>query len=423
MNDRHHPALYYLFFTEMWERFSYYGMRALLVLYLVKHLKFSDLDAGIVYGAYTGLVYLTPLLGGYLSDNYLGNIKSIYIGGILMMFGHMSLAVDSMNFFYTGLFLLICGNGFFKPNISTLLGRIYESRENLRDSAFTIFYMGINIGGSMGPLLCGYIGEVYGWHYGFSLAGIGMLFGLIVFRFSKDKLAETDLHLPLKKNLANSFENLDGTKGNVILLLFLAFMSIFFWVPYEQMGTSVNLYTDRNVDRVVLNTEIPASVFQSLNGFLILAFAPILAYFWQSLSKSGKEISIITKFASGFFLLGLSYLSLLPGGDGTKINLSYLMIYYILLTIGELCVSPVGLSMVSKLAPRDYATSLMGVWFLSNAISHYVSGWFSGAYSKWMGTMDLFLFLGCVCMMSTLVIFLLFYFIKKYFPEINQKKL
>ena len=310
---KHHVALPYLFFTEMWERFSYYGMRALLVLYLTKYFHFSDLEAGKVYGAYTGLVYLTPILGGYLSDKFLGSRNSIFIGGICMMLGHLTLAFDSLLAMYWGLFFLIIGNGFFKPNISTLVGKLYKDREELRDSAFTIFYMGINIGGSLGPLFCGYIGEVYGWHYGFSLAAIGMAFGLFVFYKSLSKLG--DLGITPDKSINISQQNQSKLTileiKKIFLLIFLAIMSIFFWVPYEQMGTSVNLFTDRVVDRNIYSLNIPASVFQSVNGFLILIFAPIFALIWQKLAVKKIEPNVPTKFAIGFIFLGISYLILL----------------------------------------------------------------------------------------------------------------
>ncbi len=403
----------------MWERFSYYGMRALLVLYLTKYFQFSDLEAGKVYGAYTGLVYLTPILGGYVSDKYLGSRNSIFIGGACMMFGHLTLAFDSLLALYWGLFFLIIGNGFFKPNISTLVGKLYNDREELRDSAFTIFYMGINIGGSLGPLFCGYIGEVYGWHYGFSLAAIGMALGLLVFYKSLSKLGDLGItperSLNETKDEQSKLTTIEIKK--IFLLVFLAIMSVFFWVPYEQMGTSVNLFTDRAVDRNIFSFEIPASVFQSVNGFLILIFAPVFAMIWQKLGAKKMEPNVPTKFAIGFIFLGISYFILIISPPNAKVPVFYLFLYYILLTLGELCVSPVGLSTATKLAPDKFASSLMGVWFLSNAVSHYISGWFSGAYSQWMELNQLFLFLGCISILSGVFLISILPFIKKYFPD------
>jgi POT family proton-dependent oligopeptide transporter len=320
---------------------------------------------------------------------------------------------------YWGLFFLIIGNGFFKPNISTLVGKLYKDREELRDSAFTIFYMGINIGGSLGPLFCGYIGEVYGWHYGFSLAAVGMAFGLFVFYKSLSKLG--NLGITPEKSINFSKQNQPKLTTieikKIFLLIFLAIMSIFFWVPYEQMGTSVNLFTDRVVDRNIYSVNIPASVFQSVNGFLILIFAPIFALIWQKLAINKMEPNVPTKFAIGFIFLGISYLILLISPSNDKVPVIYLLLYYILLTIGELCVSPVGLSTATKLAPEKFASSLMGVWFLSNAVSHYISGWFSGAYSQWMELNQLFLFLGCISILSGVFLISILPFIKKYFPD------
>jgi proton-dependent oligopeptide transporter, POT family len=395
-----------LFFTEMWERFSYYGMRALLVLYLTKFFKFDDMEAGKIYGLYTALVYLTPLIGGYLADRYLGNKNSIYIGGILMMFGHFFLSFSGIEYLYFGLVCLIIGNGFFKPNISTLLGRMYENNPEKRDSAFTIFYMGINIGGSFGPLLCGFLGEVYGWHYGFGLAGIGMFFGLIQFYFGSKQFDSLPKFHQLDSDSKEDTEN-DNQLKKFYLFALLTVVSIFFWIPYEQMGSSVNLYTDRDINRNLFGTIIPASIFQSLNGFLILVFAPIIADIWARLAISNKEPNVLKKFAIGLILLGLSYIFLYLNSYFSINGLSLLLMYYIFLTIAELFVSPVGLSMVGKLAPKQKQTSMMGIWFLSNSISHYISGFLSGAYQKWFSLNEFFFVLGAISILISLVLFFL----------------
>ena len=305
MEEKHPIGLRVLFFTEMWERFSYYGMRALLALYLTKYLNFTDSQAGQVYGVYTALVYLTPLFGGYLADRFLGNRRAIYIGGILMMFGHLSLAIDKLIFFYLGLGFLILGNGFFKPNISTMLGKLYEEKPNLRESAFTYFYMGINIGGSVGPLICGFIGEKFGWHFGFGLAGFGMFTGLVQLYFGKKFLGEVGK----APNYQSFYEQTTkiklslSDKKKVLFIILLSLTSIFFWIPYEQMGSSINLYTDRRVDRVLFGLEIPASVFQSVNGFLILLFAPLIAWFWNNLNRNYKDFSLVSKIIFSFLFV------------------------------------------------------------------------------------------------------------------------
>ncbi|MCB1142024.1 MAG: peptide MFS transporter [Leptospiraceae bacterium] len=373
-----------------------------MVLYLTKFFKFTDEDAGTVYGMYTALVYLTPLLGGWIADKYLGNRRSIYLGGFLMMLGHFSLALDGIHFFYIGLSFLIIGNGFFKPNISTLLGRAYDSHPEKKDSAFTIFYMGINIGGFFGPLLCGYLGESINWHLGFGIAGIGMIFGILQFHLGQKHFRDLKHTISEKR----SDEKERGREGILVLLL-LTFFSIFFWIPYEQMGSSVNLFTDRNVDRVIWGTEVPASVFQSLNALMILLFAPLLAWLWNYFEIKKIRLTVADKFSIGLILLGISYLTLYPGSLKTVNSMGPLLVYYIFLTLAELCVSPVGLSSVGKLAPANVLSFMMGVWFLSNAVSHYVSGWMSGAYSRWFDISEFFLFLGIIGILCGLILYIL----------------
>ncbi|MCB1178047.1 MAG: peptide MFS transporter [Leptospiraceae bacterium] len=412
-NNNHHPGLKTLFFTEMWERFSYYGMRALMVLYLVKFQGFEDEKAGSVYGAYTSLVYLTPILGGYIADKYLGIRKAVYLGGILMMLGHLTLTFESIHFFYLGLVFLIFGNGFFKPNMSSLVGKLYEDRVWMKESAYTYYYMGINIGGSLGPLFCGYIGEVYGWHYGFGLAGIGMLIGLVQFSFGSRKLG--DLGIEPESKIKNEIKKTKsilnkGELNRIYFLIILAFLSILFWIPYEQMGSSVNLYTDRVVDRKIFGFDIPASVFQSINGFLILAFAPITASLWNYFQSKDKEIGVPAKFLLGFIFLGVSF-GFLGFGEiirgSEKSSVLWLLIFYVFITIGELCISPVGLSTVSNLAPARFVGILMGIWFLSNAISHFFSGWLSGAYIRWMNIGEFFSSFVITSIIASLILLLI----------------
>lgn len=382
-----HPrGLFILFFTEMWERFSYYGMRALLTLYLTKQLLYSDKLAGSIYGAYTGLVYLTPILGGYLADKYLGYKRAIYIGGILMMFGHASLAIYDIRFFYLGLLLLILGNGFFKPNISTMLGQLYENHPEKKDSGFTIFYMGINLGAFLGSIACGYLGEVYGWHYGFGLAGIGMLIGLINFAFGKKEFSNIiiikDTNIYTKDIL--SVEE----KSKISIIVILSLFTMFFWLAFEQAGSSMNLFTDRYVDRNLFGFNIPASAFQSVNPLLILILAPIFAMIWNYMGKKNIEPSTPIKFIFGFIFIGIGFLALVLGSFNVMIEVSanvsmaWIIIAYLFHTIGELFLSPVGLSMVSKMAPVRYAALLMGLWFLSNAFAHYAAGALAGFMSS-----------------------------------------
>ena len=392
MPDLKNKTLFLLFFTEMWARFSYYGMRALLILYLVKALHYSDRTAGLIYGSYTGLVYLTPLFGGYLADKYLGYSKSIILGGILMICGHLSLAMDTIPTFFLGLSLLVLGNGFFKPNISTLLGYQYRHVPEKKDSAFTIFYMGINLGAAIGPILCGYLGETFGWHYGFGVAAFGMLLGLLQFMYGLSSLEE-----PPTLSVKSDTEKLplqEKEKKHIIVICILAFFSIFFWFAYEQAGSSISLFIDRHIDRNVLGYNIPASIFQSINPILILLLAPLFSYTWNSLRTQNKEPDTLSKLSLGMLLLGLGFVVLVYGASElnpstTKVNIIWVLLMIFLHTLGELSFSPVGLSMVSKMAPIQYASLLMGIWFLSSAIAHYSAGILSG-YMKEFGSPSTF---------------------------------
>ena len=416
MIKSHPRGIYILFFTEMWERFSYYGMRAILILYLVKYFNYSDEFAGSVYGAYTGLVYLTPILGGYIADRFIGFKNAIFLGGILMMCGHISLAISSIEFFYLGLLLLILGNGFFKPNISTYLGTLYKDKPELKDSGFTIFYMGINLGGMFGPLLCGYLGEVHGWHYGFGLAGVGMLAGLIVFKLGLPTLAAEEV----KGSLVSEGENSSNSelltpveKIRILVILILSIFTMFFWFAFEQAGSSMNLFADRYMDRNLFGKEIPASLFQSVNAFLILVFAPLFARLWTELGEKNKEPNTPLKFSLAFVLLGIGFLFLVFGSRGiehssvVKTSMVWLILAILFHTLGELCISPVGLSMVSKLSPPRFGGLLMGVWFLSNAISHYVAGFFSGKMGQFANLSEFFLIFVYTSFTSAIILFLL----------------
>ena len=406
---KHPSQLPILFFTEMWERFSYYGMRALLVLYLVKNLKYTESLAGSIYGAYTGLVYFTPLLGGFIADRYLGYKKTILVGGVLMMFGHFSLAIESQESFFLGLILLILGNGFFKPNISTLIGYLYKDKPELKDSGFTIFYMGINIGGMIGPLLCGYVGEMYSWHYGFGLAGIGMFLGLLVFSNGYKNLPEKELVI----NKSISEESLTVIEKNHIKVIFiLSIFTMFFWFAFEQAGSSMNLFADKFIDRRLFSFEIPASVFQALNGFLILVLAPLFSLVWQNFHKKNIKIYTSIQFLFAFVFLLIGFLVLVQGSmelkKSPKLSIYYILLPYFFHTLGELCISPVGLAMVSKLAPLRFTSMMMGFWFLSNAISHYLAGFVSGKMNSFENLSDFFLIFVYTSIICIIILSLLY---------------
>jgi proton-dependent oligopeptide transporter, POT family len=433
----HPKGLFVLFFAEMWERFSYYGMRALLIFYLTKHWLFSDSDSGIIYGAYTALVYITPVLGGYLADRWLGQRKAVTYGAILLTFGHFMMGFEgdggqdpaSLNMFWLALAFIIVGSGFLKANISVMVGQLYPRTDVRRDGAYTIFYMGINLGAFLGSLLCGYIGETYGWSYGFGLAGIGMLLGLIVFIWGKPLLlgrGEAPDPAKLAAPVAGiKFEWLlylvglvavgacwwmvqnqavVGTvlgvcgailvgyvlftavvklpaedRDRIFAALFLILGSILFWALFEQAGSSLNLFADRHVDRA----GVPASVFQSLNAGYIVLLAPLFAALWTWLGRRGMEPSAPAKFGLAMLQLGLGFLVLKWGAEAAGVdNLTpvlFIFLIYLLHTTGELCLSPVGLSAMNRLSPAHMASLIMGTWFFASATGNFAAGLIAAA--------------------------------------------
>ncbi len=437
-----HPrGLYMLFFAEMWERFSYYGMRALLVLYLTKHWLFSDGDASMIYGAYTALVYITPVIGGYLADRYLGQRKAVQYGAVLLTIGHFLMGIEgdggggspALNVFWLALAFIIVGTGFLKANISVMVGQLYPRTDVRRDGAYTIFYMGINLGAFLGALLCGYLGETYGWKYGFGAAGVGMLLGLIVFVIGRpalrgkgesahpERLRERRFGLPLEWLLYalglvlvvvcwwmvqnqkavgmalgvcgvgllgyviwTATTKMDRhARDRIFAAMLLMVGSVLFWSLFEQAGSSLNLYTDRYVNRNMLGWEVPASMFQSINSFYIILLAPVFAVLWTWLGRRGLEPSAPAKFGLAMVQLGAGFLVLVAGaasmatGDLTPVLFIFLI--YLLHTTGELCLSPVGLSAMNRLAPAHMASLIMGAWFFASATGNFVAGMIAAA--------------------------------------------
>ena len=432
----HPKGLYLLFFTEMWERFSYYGMRAIFILFMTKMLLLSSKDASNIYGSYTGLVYLTPLLGGYLSDRFLGNRRSIIIGGILMAVGQFLMFISAstagapaITMMWAGLTFLIIGNGFFKPNISTMVGQLYPKGDHRVDSAFTIFYMGINLGAFFSPLICGSLAENVDYKWGFLAACIGMIIGLITFVFFKGNLLVNEedgrqIGLPVKKldmtnilivigsigliffllnfkTMFNSDTDLIGyliygamvvmplvilkdssitaeERSRILVIFILAFFVIFFWSAFEQAGASLTLFADQQTERHIGSFEMPASWFQSINPLAIIVLAPIFSILWGMLNKVNLEPASPRKMFWGLALLCLGYVVIafaVKGVDSTaKVSMWWLIALYLLHTMGELCLSPIGLSMVSKLSPLRFSSLLMGTWFLANAAANKLAG-------------------------------------------------
>ncbi|WP_066554726.1 peptide MFS transporter [Croceicoccus bisphenolivorans] len=427
-----HPrGLFVLFYAEMWERFSYYGMRALLILYLTKFWLFNDGKANLIYGAYTSLVYITPVLGGYLADRWLGQRKAVLFGGIVLAFGHLFMAYEGMqgatdptvkqadfaiNVFWLALALIIVGSGFLKANISVIVGQLYRLTDTRRDAAYTIFYMGVNVGAALGTILVGYLGETIGWSWGFGLAGIGMVAGLIIFVIGKPALkgqGEPPAVLTRTKEmrlyavgiasvaviwgliqyqdviqtlliitgvgmlaftLYEAFKLPKEPRERIFAILFLIALNPVFWGLFEQAGGSLSLYTDKFVDR----GGVPTSLFQSINPIYIVIFAPLFAALWQFLGKRGLEPSTPAKFAIALFQVGAGFLVFTwgagTGNPAVMTSVVFVFLIYLLHTTGELCLSPVGVSAMTRLAPLHLGSFIMGAWFYMTAVGNFVAG-------------------------------------------------
>ena len=413
--DYKHPkGLYLLFFVEMWERFSYYGMRALLVLYMIQQLSYSVEKSGNIYGLYTGLVYLTPLFGGYLADRYLGQRKCITTGSILMCLGLFILAFCK-SLFLLALFLMIIANGFFKSNISSVLGLLYGDDNSKKDNAFTIFYMGINLGAFFSPLVCGTLAMKYGFEYGFASAGIGMLIGLFIYKLFENKLLGNCGKFPISQNKQNNINNEKLTKTdkqNLYSLFILMLFTIVFWTCYEQAGCSLTLFAEYSTNRNILGFDIPTGYFQSLNPLYIIFLAPLMSMFWTFLRSKNIEPSSVSKFTIALFLMGTSYVIMSWAGHLStiaKVSSIWLIITYFIMTIAELCLSPIGLALVSKLAPRKFLSMIMGTWFLTSFFGNLFAGFWGGKY----GTIETTTLFGTLAIISFVGSFILITIKKK----------
>ena len=446
----HPPGLRTLFFTEMWERFSYYGMRALLVLFMTAAiaeggLGLDDATATAIYGLYTAAVYLAALPGGWIADRLIGAQNAVWYGGIVIMFGHFTLAVPAQPTFYIGLVLVVLGTGLLKPNISAIVGELYPQGGSVRDAGYTIFYMGINLGAMLGPLVCSTLGESdrFGWHYGFAAAGIGMLLGLIQYRYSRYRLGDAGLypvHLRPDTELDSaprfgwlivgvslglviftvllgltssiSFDPVRLAQNSTFLLaaivaLYFTWIFLFgkltraesrcvaviivlviaeaiFWSGFEQAGSSLNLFAQRYTEREMLGFTIPAGWFQSLNPMFILLLAPFMAALWVNLGRRNLDPSLPAKFALGLIQLGLGFFVIFLASRfvvaGESVLPTWLFFTYLLHTTGELCLSPVGLSAISKLSPKRFLSQMMGIWFLGAALGNLIAGLLAGRF-------------------------------------------
>lgn len=419
----HPKGLYILFFTELWERYSYYGMRAILVLYMVSKigennpgLGWDETTALSIYGWYTMAVYLASVPGGIIADRFLGQKKMVMIGGIFLCLGHSVLAVNETWAFFLGLCLIVLGCGALKPNISTMVGGLYEQNDHRRDAGFTIFYIGINLGAFLAALSVGYVGEAHGWHYGFGLAGTGMLLGQAVYLWGQKHLKDVGNlqgHAGACSESVKSQPLTKIEKDRVIVLLLSFLIVIVFWGAFEQAGGLMNLYTKEKIDRSLFGVEVPASVFQALNPLFIMVFGSVVAAFWASRKKQGKESSSLFKMAIGTIIMGSGFLLMSFAALETesamfgKAALYWLIGAYFLHTIGELCASPVALSFITKLAPAKYASLMMGVFFAFTGLGSKIAG-VVGELAQDAGELKIFtgIFGFCVAFGLLLLIFL-----------------
>jgi POT family proton-dependent oligopeptide transporter len=419
----HPKGLAFLFTTEMWERFSYYGMKALLVLYMTKYLLLPDRSGTVlglasltrmlealfgplaiqplashIFGLYTGLVYLTPIFGGLLADRVLGQRRTVIIGAVLMAIGHFMMAFESL--FLLALLTLILGNGAFKPNISTQVGGLYAPDDRRRDRAFSIFYVGINLGAFLAPLVCGTLGEELGWHYGFAAAGIGMTLGLAIYLYAAPFLPPDDL---AQRTAAGKPARFGRDEWRAIsALLILSLPVTLFWATYEQMGNTIALwadtFTDRSINLIAWRGEIPTTWFQAFNPFMIFAFTPFIIALWAWQGRRGGEPSTVTKMAIGCFLNAAAYLVLVfaarhAGAD--KASWLWLLAYFVVLTVGELYLSPTALALVSKVAPAGFLSMMMGVWLATSFVGGFLAGYLGSFWSS-MQKADFFLMIAFI---------------------------
>jgi POT family proton-dependent oligopeptide transporter len=430
-----HPrGLTFLFATEMWERFSYYGMRALLVLYMVKYLLLPGQAENVIglgalrqfyewmlgplgvqpfsshiYGLYTGLVYLTPLFGGMLADRVLGQHRTILLGAAMMAIGHFMMAFEPL--FLFALTMLILGNGAFKPNMSAQVGGLYAPGDPRRDRAYSSFYVGINLGAFLAPLVCGTLGEELGWHYGFGAAGVGMTLALVIYLCAMPTLPPDELH----KAMATGSEHqpLDRSEWRGIVALLVLFIpTSFFWATYEQQGNTIMLWADdhtnRAIDLIIWRGEIPVTWFQAFNPFMIFAFTPLVVSLWSRQAKRGREPTTVSKMAIGCFGVALANLIMVgaawqAGGD--EASWLWLLGYFVVLTFGELYLSPVGLSLVSKVAPARMVSMLMGLWLATSFTGNFLAGWLGSFWSS-MDKMTFFAMIAGIVAAAGIVIFL-----------------
>jgi POT family proton-dependent oligopeptide transporter len=414
-----HPVgLYVLFFTEMWERFSYYGMRAILVLYLIGATQ--DANAGLgwtngealaLYGWYTMLVYVASIPGGWIADKFLGQKKAVLYGGILLVAGHSILAIEAMWAFYSGLGLIIAGVGLLKPNISTMVGGLYKQGDIRRDKGFTIFYIGINLGAFLSSLIVGYVGEVHGWHYGFGLAGIGMACGLIQYLAGQKHLKNVGNYLGASQDQVEKDamkKPLTKIEKDRVVVLFISFLLVIvFWGAFEQAGGLMNIYASEKTNRMLMGWEVPASWFQSLNAMFIIFLGTSVAAYWATRKLRGKVSTSLFKMIVGLIIMGTGFFFMTAAAGQYESNGSsamyWLVLAYLFHTVGELCISPVALSYITKLAPLKYASLMMGVYFAMTGFGNKLAG-LLGEASESLGEYVIFTGIAVFCIVFGLLV-------------------
>jgi POT family proton-dependent oligopeptide transporter len=424
VKHRHPPGLPVLFFTEMWERFSFYCMLSILALYMSESLKFNTTTIGQIYGGYIGLVYFTPFFGGLLADRVLGFRKAIVLGGISMGIGHALLAFSPLPTFFAGMCCLIIGNGLFKPNISTILGNLYRDLPEKRDDAYNIFYMGINLGAMMSPLVASYLRNHYGWHYAFGAAGVGMIFALTIFTVFRRHVEAGENAPALSKN-PGPVKEIELTpkqeRDRVFALLMIFAVVVVFWMAFEQNGFTLTFWARDNT-RTALSPEL----FQAINPSFILIFTPLLVLFWTALRSKHWEPSTAAKIAIGMLLTVAAYsvmtLAGRLGGDVGRVSVSWLVSTYAIITIAEICLSPMGLSLVSKLAPPRMRGMLMGAWFVASGVGSYLAGLIGGFWDR-MHHSSFFIILALVSLMAFFALLLVIKRLHKTIVEAEEMSL
>jgi POT family proton-dependent oligopeptide transporter len=429
-----------LFFTELWERFAYYGMRALLILYLIDKatggLGWSQERASRLYGWFIGLTYLTPVAGGWLADRFLGTNRSLLVGGTVLAFGHLSLAFGTAESFYAGLALVVIGTGFFKPNVHTMVGQLFQPDDPRRDSGFTLYYMGINLGAFLGPLVCAWLAVKYGWSYGFAAASAGMAIGVAFYLWARGRWLQ-NVGLPPRPGsaspqLRSSVALTAVERQRIAAIGIITLFVVVFWLAFEQAGSSLNVFAATRTDRTVgawtgwlaPNGEIPAAWFQSINPFFVMLLAPAVAALWQRLGY--RAPSTPGKMALGLILFGLAYTVMATGAAqsaaGSPVSPWLLVLFYLIYTLGELCFLPVGISFVSQTAPARMASMLMGIWLTANFVASLIGGYLAGMVPRIErgeifhllgGQADFFLIFMVLCLAAGLMLALLVPLIKR----------